>query len=966
MTPRPRLPLLALLAGALLAACGGGGGEEIPEPEGPALEMVSIEREWQFERYRGRDRTYEPSDPVHHDTGGEVSAFEDMGGFIYNLPTGDRRARMEIYSNASGMTYWLYNEAPAADNNFDPLMGARTHFTQRQVFRKLRDDATLRYVVTHARVQLIDHNTDPLDDNDCPFELEFEDVPVYDQRTGLFVGLQKIPAGVVTKCSKAMEGNLMFDIAARRGGDGKPLAWVYGDVEVNGARGQWQWSFDDFFSGLKEAVFNVDFDHVGDGSGSWAVVHLKDPLVLEVPLGSVGIDGLVYVESKLRGEAFNHRQRESYADAYLRDPASAGGNGWQASGLEAVAVSSVPRLGPIEDPTPDCARAGETAAGQIAFEHAAYDADELPGLGARITLVRTGSSAGEASVLFETRPGSATAPADYTHTAQRVRFRDGQQRRTVRVPITLDGTPEYVESLGLHLSQPRGCAGLGARIEAVLNVHDDDNPRPPATTYTVGGTVVGLAGSGLVLEDRLHFTDLAVAADGSFVLPRSYRPGSAYDIAVKQPPTGPAQVCEVLRGRGNVAADVADIEVRCETPALPGGFDTGFGVLGKVAEGLPGGAIAIARQSSGHIVATNGARLVRYTAAGRLDTGFGGGAGFVDNLLPMTGGEVADLAVLPDDRIVVAGRVLQPGKSTPYFQMAAARFAADGTRDTGFGQAGLATFRLAGVGEDARRVLAQPDGRVLLVGQSTALVNPALPSTANNNIAVVRLATNGSIDASFGTGGATIADALKLDFATAAALQPDGRLFVAGSTTDNNADPTDTVFTRLSADGQIEPGFGRAPAYSMLSDEAVDAAVQPDGKIVLLVVARGLNAEVTLARLNPDGSLDTAFGTQGLVRGDFGPHDDLPRAMALQADGKIVVAAQLSAAVGPPDFGLLRYLPDGTPDTGFGTGGVLRVDFFGGWDSANDIVVQPDGRIVVAGFARSGLATHIAMVRLLP
>jgi uncharacterized delta-60 repeat protein len=387
--------------------------------------------------------------------------------------------------------------------------------------------------------------------------------------------------------------------------------------------------------------------------------------------------------------------------------------------------------------------------------------------------------------------------------------------------------------------------------------------------------------------------------------------------------------------------------------------------LGKVAEGLPGGAIAIARQSTGHILATNGQRLVRYTPDGRLDPGFGNGAGFVDNLLPMTGGEVADLAVLADDRIVVAGRVLQPARSAPYYQMAAARLSAGGVLDSGFGGTGLVTVRLAGVGEQATRVLARPDGRVVLVGQTSVQDDPAVPQF-NNNIVLVQLAADGAVDTGFGTAGAVIADALLRDFAFAAALQSDGRIVVAGRTSNTNTDPTDTVFTRISVAGALEPGFGRNVAYSPLDDEAVDAVVQPDGRIVLLVAARGLNAEIALVRLNTDGSPDTSFGVNGLVRTDVGPHDDLPRALALQADGKLLVASQLSRATGSPSFGLLRYRPDGGLDTGFGSGGVLRVDFFGGLDSANDLLVQPDGRIVAAGSARSGLTAEIAMVRLIP
>ncbi len=238
---------------------------------------------------------------------------------------------------------------------------------------------------------------------------------------------------------------------------------------------------------------------------------------------------------------------------------------------------------------------------------------------------------------------------------------------------------------------------------------------------------------------------------------------------------------------------------------------------------------------------------------------------------------------------------------------------------------------------------------------------------ADSDIVVVRLAADGAVDTGFGTNGATLADAFPRDFAFAAALQPDGRIFVAGRTRADNAPAEDTLYTRFAADGAIEPGFGRNPNYSLLSDEAVDVAQQPDGKLVLLVAGRGIHAEILLVRLNADGSLDAGFANNGLARSDIGPHDDLPRAVALQLDGKIVVAAQVSNPLPvSPSFALLRYGSDGQPDTGFGTSGVLRVPFFGGLDSANDLLVQPDGRVVVAGSWRSGINAGIALIRLIP
>ncbi|MBL0092610.1 MAG: hypothetical protein IPP50_09835 [Piscinibacter sp.] len=953
---------------ALLAACGGGETPE-PEPEGPPLEAVSIEREWEFTLTRGHQSKPEPGEPpVTRSQPGEYLDWKEVGASLYGPPNPAIDPHAEIYTSASGMTYYAYAVAPGADNNFDPLTGTQTRFEQRQVFRKLAADATLSYVVSQTDLFLSDFNTDPPDESDCPYEVTFKEEPVWG-RNGIgrmvVIGTQRLPDQVVTHCSRAITAELSFNITARSD-EGRTLSWIEGSIDSGGHQGAWNWFLDDGFSGLEDAAFVAVMEGgtAIAGLDATASVHLRKPIVVPVKLADVAVGGLIYVTSTVRTSATNHRHGESSAYAGFRDPGDATGSAFVYAGLEPVSVPPGTVWSEPQDDTPPCA-VSDPSRGSVAFELAEYEAMELPGLGARITLVRRGGSSGAVSVQFDTADGDARAGDDYTATSRRVIFADGQTRRTVRVPITLDGTAEYRESLTLKLSDPRGCAALGTQAQATLLILDNDNPLPPVPGFTVGGTVTGLAGSGLVLHDQQQLIDVAVAADGRFEFDRKYRSGQAYEVQVKRAPAAPPQVCTVHWGTGNVAAaDVRDIEVRCDPPTPTGGLDTNFGTLGKVAVGLPGGAIAIARQSSGHIVATNGARLVRFHPDGRLDTAFGGGAGHVDNLLSGVGAEVADVTVLPDDRIVVAGRTLQPALSPPYYQMAAARFTADGARDAGFGSGGTVTFRLAGIAENATRVLALPDGRVLLVGQSTVLEGPF--NDANNNIAVVRLNLDGSPDPGFGASGAITADAMKRDFALAAALQTDGRLIVAGRTSNNNGDPTDTLFTRILSDGLIEVGFGRNPAYSALDDAAIDIALQADGKIVLLVASKGVNMEIALVRLNPDGSLDAGFGSNGIARSDPGPHDDVPRAVAVQADGRIVVAAQLSAAVGSPDFGLLRFLADGTPDPGFGTAGVLRVDFFGGFDSANDLLVQPDGRIVAAGFARSGLNTDIAMVRLFP
>jgi len=910
----------------------------------PALQLTGIYRLWVFKTLHDNFKS-ELWGPPGRSEWGLMHAVRWFAGppetqipGLPVLPDG------EVGSTATGETYGARATGPSFFGT-DPQrrVGMSTDLTQIQYFRKRDASATLKFTISKVQVMGYDYDPRPLV---CRSKLVCDDV----------------------HSSIDMEVRLIDQLT------GEVYFHRSGTATVIGTYGDWRHRIGNGSEVplWRESDFDYSTDPFRDGNPTpaHADLMLRESIPVQVPLDRVPVGARVALHANVFAWAMNQRQSESRASAFLRDPQDLGGMSVEHSGLEVAPPATLALPGPFQpQPAAACASGPVAEAGTLQFERPAFDTAELsyPGPTQWVTVTRTGGSRGRVSARVTSSDETARAGADYEAVDTHVVFADGEEgERMVRVPVVLDDAPEPAKTLRLALDDVRGCAALGDRRTATLTIHDDDAPPAPAPTYKVGGSVSGLVGSGLVLQDAAQFVDLPIAADGTFQFGGHYAGGAPYDVRVKSPPTHPAQVCTVARGSGTVGtADVADVEVTCAAPPAPTGLDASFGTLGKVVDGLPGGARAIARQSTGHILATNGASLVRFHADGRLDTSFGGGAGKVDNLLSGSGAEVADLAVGGDDRIVVAGRILQPAKSPPFYQMAAARLLPDGTRDTGFGSGGTATFRLAGAGENATRVLVQPDGRVVLVGQATPLNGPA--GQANNDIAVVRLTADGAVDASFGTGGATLADAFLRDFAFAAALQPDGRIFVAGRTSPDNAQPEDTVFTRLSAAGAIEPGFGRNPAYSTLSDEAVDVALQPDGKLVLLVVGRGTHAEILMARLNADGSADTTFGSNGVVRSDIGPHDDLPRAVALQPDGKIVVAAQVSNPLPvPPSFAVLRYDANGSPDAGFGTGGVLRVPFFGSLDSANDLLVQPDGRVIVAGAWRSGLSTGIALIRLIP
>jgi uncharacterized delta-60 repeat protein len=159
------------------------------------------------------------------------------------------------------------------------------------------------------------------------------------------------------------------------------------------------------------------------------------------------------------------------------------------------------------------------------------------------------------------------------------------------------------------------------------------------------------------------------------------------------------------------------------------------------------------------------------------------------------------------------------------------------------------------------------------------------------------------------------------------------------------------VARAAAAPGDLDPTFGAGGAVttSGLGWAAAHALqVQPDGKIVTAGHggAAGGSVEFALVRYNPDGSLDPDFGTGGRVLTAFGAGYDMAHALVLQPDGKIVAAGHRAGS----DFALARYLPDGQLDPAFGTGGKITTDFGGSDEVANALVLQPDGKLVTAGY----------------
>ncbi len=271
--------------------------------------------------------------------------------------------------------------------------------------------------------------------------------------------------------------------------------------------------------------------------------------------------------------------------------------------------------------------------------------------------------------------------------------------------------------------------------------------------------------------------------------------------------------------------------------------------------------------------------------------------------------------------------------------------AGGGCLDPSFGTAGKLTTNFTTQNDGIGGIVLQSDGKIVAAGAAGS--GPALDAT----IALSRYNADGSLDASFGIGGkVTVSFGGSEEFASAIALQPDGRLVVAGAV---HSDQESAVL-RFLPDGSLDPTFGVGGLvttdFGPLHDAAVDVSLQGDGKIVTLntIDFPAINTRWALVRYNSDGTLDPTFGSGGQVITDIGPQDDRPTALTLQPDGKILAAGLTLVGVNN-QIALARYLPDGTLDGTFGSGGIVRTAFPGADAGAFALAVLPSGHILVGG-----------------
>ncbi|WP_225784940.1 cadherin-like domain-containing protein [Xenophilus sp. Marseille-Q4582] len=339
--------------------------------------------------------------------------------------------------------------------------------------------------------------------------------------------------------------------------------------------------------------------------------------------------------------------------------------------------------------------------------------------------------------------------------------------------------------------------------------------------------------------------------------------------------------------------------------------------------------------------------LIRLNANGTLDTSFS-----EDGRLLVSVGSSTDQAssvtLQPDGKIVVAGFSWNGSNNNDFSLI---RLNADGTLDTGLGNQGKLLVPVGSSHDHANSVTLQPDGKIVVAGTSSGV--------SNSDFSLIRLNANGTLDTSFGDDGKLLAPVgSSADMGYSVALQPDGKIVVAGFSLNGSID-WDFSLIRLNAEGTLDTGFGNQGKLLMPVGSSIDigysVALQPDGKIVVAGTSlNGGNDDFSLIRLNADGTLDTAFGNQGKLLVSVGSGTDEAYSVTLQPDGKIVVAGHSDNGSNGKDFSLIRLNANGTLDSGFGDDGKLLVPVGSGDDRGHSVTLQPDGKIVVAGYSDNG------------
>jgi len=248
-----------------------------------------------------------------------------------------------------------------------------------------------------------------------------------------------------------------------------------------------------------------------------------------------------------------------------------------------------------------------------------------------------------------------------------------------------------------------------------------------------------------------------------------------------------------------------------------------------------------------------------------------------------------------------------------------------------------------GGNDSADAVALQPNGKIVAAG------------TSSSSFALARYNQDGSLDTGFGGGDGLVTTAFpgsEGDEGNELLRQPNGKLIVVGTTHIPPYGRGSFALARYNADGTLDTGFGGGDglATGIDNNPATSADLAPNGQIV----AAGGWEYFRVARFNSDGSVDTGFDGTGALFPGYEGTARLASAVQVQKNGQVVAAGYVNdEGTSETDFAVARFDTDGSLDASFGGDGMVTTDFSGGGDYARAIALQSDGKVVVVGATES-------------
>jgi len=299
-------------------------------------------------------------------------------------------------------------------------------------------------------------------------------------------------------------------------------------------------------------------------------------------------------------------------------------------------------------------------------------------------------------------------------------------------------------------------------------------------------------------------------------------------------------------------------------------------------------------------------------------------------------------AVQSDGKILVAGRFFN-GSSWDFLII---RFNPDGSLDSSFNRKGFFTKDFFGKDDRAFAMDIQSDGKIIVCG---------FAENFNWDFAVLRLNSDGTIDSSFSTNGIFTKNiGTYNDVAFSIKAQSDGKIIICGWTYIFGS--WDFALVRLNSDGKPDNTFGDngivTTDYFHLYNTAHSVAIQSDGKYVAAGYTKkpgSTDTDIMLVRYNTDGSIDKSFGNNGIVLADYHGSDDFAWVIKVDQFDKLVVGGNVNIN-GSKIIEIARFNSDGSPDISFGEKGIFVTKIFGVDEECRDMLIQPDGKILLTGY----------------